>query len=120
MKQPGGKLKSSLTSDTVMSYFDTERKTQLVVDASPTGLGAILVQMQDSGRNPKTPRVVSYARRTLHDVESHYSQTEREALAVQWGVEHFHLYLYGKDFTVVSDHKPLISIFSNVHPKPFP
>ena len=56
----------------------------------------------------------------LDEVESRYSQIEREALAVCWGIEHFHLYLYGTEFTVVTDHKPLVSVFANVLAKPSP
>ena len=58
-------------------------------------------------------KVISYASRVLSDVESRYSQTEREVFAVVWGVEHFHLYVYGAQFSVVTDHKPLIGIFKN-------
>ena len=41
------------------------------------------------------------------------SQTEREMLAVAWPAEHFHLYVYGAQFSIITDHKPLIGIFSN-------
>ena len=41
------------------------------------------------------------------------SQTEREMLAVVWPAEHFHLYVYGAQFSIITDHKPLIGIFSN-------
>ena len=58
-------------------------------------------------------QIVAYASCTLDDVQSRYSQIEREALAVKWAVEHFHLYLYGLKFTVVTVHRPLVSIFSN-------
>ena len=42
------RLKDSLTSDTVMSYYDPNLSTELVVDASPCGLGAILTQIHTS------------------------------------------------------------------------
>ena len=111
------KLKSILTSSSVMSYFDPKLKTELVVDASPVGLGAILTQIDTKSSQP---RIIAYASRALDAVQGRYSQIEREALAVRWGVEHFHLYLYGTPFTVVTDHKPLVSIFSNVISKPSP
>ena len=57
-------------------------------------------------------RPVAYASRTLTAVERRYSQTEREALAVVWGCEKFHLYLYGTTFDLLSDHKPLEVIYS--------
>lgn len=46
-------------------------------------------------------------------MESRYSQKEREMLAVVWGVEHFHLYVYGVQFSFITDHEPLIGIFKN-------
>lgn len=112
-------LKGSLSGSEVMSYFDPGLVTELVVDASPIGLGCMLTQKEfyKDGKSPNV-RVVAYASRALSDVESRYSQIEREALAVCWGIEHFHLYLFGLKFTVVTDHKPLVSIFSSVTAKP--
>ncbi|KAK3731996.1 hypothetical protein QZH41_005497 [Actinostola sp. cb2023] len=101
------KLKASLTSDCVMAHYDPAAETHLRVDASPVGLGAILLQCQDGVSRP-----VAYASRTLTDVERRYSQTEKEALAVVWGCEKFHLYLYGTEFTLFTDHKPLEVIYS--------
>ena len=57
--------------------------------------------------------IVAYASRSLTDCESRYSQTEREALALIWGIEHFHLYLHGSSFCIITDHKPLETIFNN-------
>ena len=116
------KLKEGLTSDTVMSYFEPGLETELIVDASPCGLGAMLCQYAKHESHvhdvKRVPRVVSYASCTLSDVQTRYSQTEREALAIKWAVEHFHLYLYGINFTVITDHKPLVSIFKNPLARP--
>ena len=90
-----------------MPYFDPSQPTELIVDASPVGLGAMLCQKQQP---------IAYASRSLSDTESRYSQTEREMLAVVWGIEHFHLYLYGAQFTAVTDHKPLLRIFQKQTP----
>ncbi len=81
--------------------------TELRVDASPVGLGAILMQSDGHETRP-----VAYASRTLTDVERRYSQTEKEALAVVWGCEKFHLYLYRTEFKLFTDHKPLEFIYS--------
>lgn len=102
-------LKRDLTSDKVMVYFNATKQTVMIVDASPLGLGALLTQ---------DGKVISYGSRALNDVETRYSQTEREALAVVWGCEHFHLYLFGNQFKIISDHKPLESIFNNPNSKP--
>ena len=103
------RLKARMATSEVMKYFNLSLKTELIVDASPVGLGAILMQVtEDEGTN-----IVTYASLSLTDCESRYSQTEREALAVVWGIEHFHLYLYGSPFQVITDHKPLETIFNN-------
>jgi len=92
-----------------MKYFNSSLETELNVDASPVGQGAILTQVTADGRTI----LVAYASRSLSDCESRYSQTEREALAVVWGIEHFHLYLYGSSVQIITDHKPLETIFNN-------
>lgn len=109
------KLKSCLSNERTMSYFDSKLKTELLVDGSPCGLGAILVQLDGDHK-----RVIAYASKALSEVESRYSQIEREALAVRWAIEHFHLYLYGSTFKVVTDHKPLVHVFKSTTAKPSP
>ena len=71
-----------------MAYFDPSKTTELSVDASPVGLGAILAQI-DPATGDRT--MVAYASRSLTNTEQRYSQTEHEALAVVWACEHFHL-----------------------------
>ena len=88
------------------------KETELVVDASKTGLGAILLQ-KPSKNQPF--HVVAYKSRALKDVETRYSTTEREALAIRWGVKKMrHLLLGAPRFTIVSDHKPLGPMFNKV------
>lgn len=101
-------LKSSLANAETLAYFDRNaEKTKLITDASPVGLGAVLTQVQGG-----CERVVAYASRSLTDVERRYSQTEKEALGLVWGCERFHMYLYGVEFTLLTDHKPLEVIYS--------
>ena len=101
-------LKRRLSQQRTLAYFQQDAETELVVDASPVGLGAVLMQRQTDGLF----QPVEYASRSLTDVEQRYSQTEREALAVVWGCERFRMYLYGIDFVLVTDHKPLEVMFS--------
>ena len=103
-------LKHSLTTDTVNGHFDPSKQTEVHVDPSPVGLGAILSQTTP-GKNDT--QIIAYVSRSLTKVESRYSQIEREALGIVYGIEHFHLYLYGHDFRVITDHKPLETIFAN-------
>ncbi|RUS85862.1 hypothetical protein EGW08_006346 [Elysia chlorotica] len=100
-------LKQKLTETGVMAYFNPKIHTEILVDASPCGLGAMLTQQG---------RVICYASRALTDTEARYSQTEREMLAVVYGVEKFHIYLYGSTFTVTTDHKPLLGIIRSTKP----
>ena len=90
-----------------MSYLNPAQETEVIVDASPVSLGGLLVQ---------DDKVISYARRVLRDVESRSSQTEREMLAIVWALEHFHLYLYESEFTIVTDHKLLLGVFKSYKP----
>lgn len=95
-------------------YFFPSRETELIVDASPVGLGAVLCQKDEN----EVKYIIAYARQSLSDVEKRYSQTEKEALAIVWSCEHFHLYIYGHPFTLVTDHKVLEVIWSNLRSKP--
>ena len=106
-KKAFDQLKSDLTKADTLAYFDSKAETRIIVDASPVGLGAVLTQTQNGVK-----RVVHYASRSLSDVERRYSQTEKEALACVWACERFHLYVYGIDFVLETDHKPLEFIYS--------
>ena len=81
---------------------------EVVVDASPFGLGAVISQLQPDG----STRPISYASRALSNVEKRYSQIERECLAILFAIQRFRIYLYGISFKVKTDHKPLLAMFS--------
>ena len=101
-------LKAALAQTKTLSFFNPTLQTELIVDASPFGLGAVLCQKNNSGES----QIIAYASKALTEVEQRYPQTDREALAIIWGAEHFRLYLVGKEFDVLTDHKPLESIFN--------
>ena len=77
-------LKNQLAEASMMAFYDKDAPTEVVTDASPVGLGAILVQEKQGVK-----RAVAFASRSLSDVERRYSQTEKEALAVIWPVRDF-------------------------------
>ena len=94
-------LKACITEQSYLEYYNPELEVTLEVDASIKGLGACLTQRG---------KVVAYASKTLTDTETRYSNIEREMLAVVFGIQRFHTYVFGRDFTVASDHKPLSTI----------
>ena len=95
-------LKSVITSAPALAYFDNTKETVLNVDASIKGLGAVI--MQDG-------KPVAFGSKTLTSCERRYANIERELLAIVWGAQKFHTYVYGRRVIVETDHKPLESIF---------
>ncbi|XP_014664198.1 PREDICTED: uncharacterized protein K02A2.6-like [Priapulus caudatus] len=108
-------IKELVSKHCTMVYFNPANQTEVIVDAGLHGLGAILVQ-HDSRTQSVVP--IALASRSLTPVKQRYSQTEREALAVTWAIRHFHIYLYGGSFVVITDHKPLLAMFNNASSKP--
>jgi len=96
-------LKKRLTTFPVLRYPDFSRPFSIYTDASRYGLGAVLSQTSDDGKE----HPVAYASRNLNPAESRYPATELEGLAVYWAVKLFRPYVYGKKFRVVTDHLPL-------------
>ena len=108
------KLKAALTFASVLAYFDPNRKSKVIPDASPVELSAILAQEVPGTKDWK---VIAYANHALTPTKQRYAQVEREAVAIVYSVEHFHLYLYGAP-ELVTDHKPLELIYHNSRPRP--
>ena len=98
--------KSELMAGRVLVPYDEKRKLILACDASPYGVGAVISHVMDDGQE----RPIAFASRTLTKSERNYSQIEKEALAIVFGVRKFHKYLYGRTFHLYTDHKPLVTI----------
>lgn len=101
-------IKKLLSSAVVLAHYDPKKPLIVTCDASARGVGAVLSQLSADGGGE---RPVAYASRTLNDAEKNYSQIHREALAIIFSTNKFHQYLYGRHFTLRTDHKPLVSIF---------
>ena len=95
-------LKQLLTSAPVLGYPDPDGHLVLDTDASAHAIGAVLSQIQQGEE-----RVLAYYSRALHKPELNYCTTRRELLAVVKSIEHFHHFLYGRRFTVRTDHAAL-------------
>lgn len=91
-------LKDVLCKSPVLGYFDSSQPVTLSVDASSVGLGAAILQ---------NGKPVAYASRALTQTQQGYAQIEKEMLAITFGCERFHSYLYSRPVLVESDNKPL-------------
>ncbi len=98
-------LKTLISQQPVLQYYDQKKPIKLSSDASQKGLGAVLLQLHGD-----TWRPVAYASRALTQAETRYAQIEKEALGICFGTERFHQYLYGRTFEAETDHKPLVPI----------
>ncbi|XP_035806354.2 uncharacterized protein K02A2.6-like [Amphiprion ocellaris] len=101
-------VKELLHSGPLLVHFDPDKDVILSCDASPYGIGAVLSHRMEDG----TEKPIGYVSRTLTAAEKGYSQLEKEGLAVVFAVKRFHQYLYGRPFTIFTDHKPLLGLFS--------
>lgn len=94
-------LRNALISEPVLKYPDFSKPFIIATDASATGLGAVLSQIIDGEEHP-----ISSCSCTMIPAELNYSTTE-ECLAVVWVIKTLRCYLYGRRFTIITDHRPL-------------
>ena len=99
------RLKQALSSPPILSYPHFDVPFTVFTDASNWAVGAVLAQIQDGEEH-----VVAYYSRQLSKQERNYSTMEREALAVVAAVKEFYPYLYGREFQLVTDHNPLVTL----------
>nr|XP_050040360.1 uncharacterized protein LOC126537393 [Dermacentor andersoni] len=105
--------KRAMVAAELLVHYDPEKPLRLECDASPVGVGAVL-----SHRIGNTDYPISFRSRALTPAERNYSQLEKEALALVFGVTKFRDYLLAKHFTLVTDHKPLTGLFHPERPIP--
>ena len=98
-------MKEKIAETTENEHFNPDLETRIKCDAPRKGLGCALEQ-----RTPNCWHTVAFASRFLNSVDDRYSNNELELLGVVWSIEHFKYYSYGKPFTVITDHRALLSI----------
>ena len=101
------KAKKLVSSDQVLTHYDPDLPRRMASDASPYGLGAVLSHVTKDG----SERPIAFASRSVTKTEQKYAQIDKEALALIWGIKKFHQYLFGRRFTILTDHQPLTHIF---------
>ena len=102
-------LKQAITSDVVLAHYDPKLPVEMASDASNYGVGGVLMHVYPDGSR----RPIAFASRTLNEHEKLYGQIDKEALGIIFCLKKFRLYLYGRHFTILTDHKPLERIFGN-------
>ena len=96
----------NLSAQIQFSAFNPQLPLRLAGDASCYGIRAVLLHQYPDG----SERPIAYTSRTLLPSERNYAQIEREALSLVFGIQKFHQFIYGRSFTLVTDHKPLTTI----------
>ena len=107
-------IKRKLCSAPLLVHFDMSKAIVVHCDASAYGVGVVLSHIMDDG----SERPVSFASRTLTMAERNYSVIEKEGLALVFAVKKFHQFLFGNKFSMYTDHKPLLGLFSESSPLP--
>ena len=105
-------LKKLLTTAPVLARPDFSKEFILVTDASKLGLGCVLTQLDNDGKE----HPVVFASRGLKPNEMNYAPTKLECLAVIWAVKLFRPYLHGKKFLIITDHSALTGLLKTPNP----
>ncbi|KAG7310106.1 hypothetical protein JYU34_004645 [Plutella xylostella] len=103
-------LKILLTTPPVLQFPDFSENNEFVIqtDASGTAIGAVLCN--------KDLRPIAYASRPLNKAERNYPTIQKELVAIVWAVKYFRPYVYGRFFTIMTDHRPLVYLFGMKDP----
>jgi len=99
-------IKKAFAAKISLTQPDFNRRFCIACDASDAAVGAVLYQ---DGDDPP----VSFASRKLTAAEVNYSTTDKEFMALVWAVKKFRPYVYGTNFKVFTDHKPLLAMVKN-------
>ena len=102
------KVKKLLCEAPVLCLFDMAKPIVVHTDASDYGIGAVLSHVMEDG----SEKPVCFASRTLSSAERNYATVEKEGLALVYAVRKFHQFLFGNQFVLITDHKPLLGLFA--------
>ena len=112
-------IKLHISSDVKLQFYDANKPLYIEVDTSKKGIGMVMLQedsiMQNDSKSgsdvPTNLRPISYTSKTLSTTESKYSNIEHELLGLLFAVTHFKHFTYSRPVHIITDHKPLVSLF---------
>ena len=96
-------IKKEIMAAPILAYYNPNKPTILQTNASCKGLGACLLQNE---------KPMYFASKALTETQKGYMAIELESLVVAWAMEKFHHFLYGNEFTLETNQKPLEAILS--------
>jgi NAD(P)-dependent dehydrogenase (short-subunit alcohol dehydrogenase family) len=99
-------LVDAINSSPVLHVADPSLQYNVATDASQTGMGAVLYQVEKSGKK----RYIAFASKSLNGAQRNYSATKRELLGMMFSLRQFHEYLWGNHFVLYTDHNALTSL----------
>ena len=105
--------KKLLLESQTLVHYDDALPLYLSYDVSSYGAGAVLSPYIDNHYRP-----IAFASCTLTPAQKNYYQLDKEAFSIVFGIKRFHQYLSGRKFTIITDHRPLLSLFSPDRPVP--
>jgi hypothetical protein len=103
-------LKRLVTEAPVLSFPDFNQPFYVATDASNLGIGAVLYQLPNGPQDESKVNYISFMARSLKPHEKNYPAYKKELLGVIYACKKFHYYLWGRKFTLYTDHRPLTYI----------
>ena len=100
-----GALIKELSKSPILCLPEFDKQFILRTDATDDGIGAVLLQENGEYKLP-----IAYASKKLLDRDKRYSVIEKKCYAIVWAVKKFTCYLYGKEFVLEIDHRPLVKL----------
>lgn len=110
-KESFDRLKNELLSPNVLQYPDPSKPYVITTDASNFACSGVLSQETNGHQLP-----VAFFSRTFQKGERNKPIIEKELLAIYNSILAFRHYIYGTQFKVFSDHKPLVYLFGMTNP----
>ena len=101
-------VKQALANTSLLVHLTSDAPTSVMTDASDIAVGAVLQQYLNGQWCP-----LAFFSRALKPAETRYSTYDRELLAIYLAIRHFRYFLEGRNFHVLTDHKPLIYALSS-------